>query len=179
MRMDNERHGLSGMPFYCCWRAMHRRCHDPKDHAFRWYGGRGITVCSRWNSVHAFLEDMGHPPSGMSIGRIDNDGPYEPQNCRWETSEQQAENTTRNRYVTWQGETQTIKGWARRQNIAPQRVSERLRRGWTVDRALTTPCPCGFEEGRRRSVENARAFWARHGARYRAASKERRQAAKH
>ena len=153
---------------------MHRRCYAPAEPCYPRYGGRGIRVCERWNSVHAFLEDMGHPPAGMSLGRINNDGHYEPGNCRWETQEQQNENTSRNRFITWRGRTQTVKAWAQELNIAPPRISERLRRGWSVDRALTTPCPTGYELGRAKHLAEARRQWAKNGARYRAAAAARR-----
>jgi hypothetical protein len=160
-------HGLSGLPIYRCWQAMHRRCSSPSDFHYGRYGGRGIQVCRRWNSVHAFLEDMGHPPAGMSLGRIDNDGHYEPGNCRWETQEQQNENTCRNRFVGWQGRQQTIKAWAQELDLNPRQISERLRRGWTVERALTTPTPQGFEESRRQHLQRSKALWAKNGRRYR------------
>lgn len=160
-------HGLSGMPIYRCWQAMHQRCNNPSDTWYHRYGGRGIRVCERWNSVHAFLEDMGHPPAGHSLGRIDSDGGYEPANCRWETQEQQNENTCRNRFLTWQGRTQTIKAWGQELDLDPRRVGERVRRGWTVEQALTTPTPLGFEEARAEHCSRARALWAKNGRRYR------------
>ena len=166
-------HGLSGLPIYRCWQAMHQRCSNPATPLYHRYGGRGISVCERWNSVHAFLEDLGHPPAGHSLGRIDNDGNYEPGNCRWETQEQQNENTCRNRFVEWQGRTQTIKAWAQEMNLNPQQISERLRRGWSAERALTTPTPRGYEEGRAEHLERARALWAKNGTRYAKTSRTR------
>lgn len=164
------------MPVYQTWAAMHRRCYSSKDASYAFYGGRGIRVCERWNSVHTFLEDMGHPPEGMSIGRIDNDGHYEPANCRWETQEQQNENTCRNRYITWAGKTQTIKAWGQELDMSPSRISERLRRGWSVERTLTTPCPRGYEAGRAAHNAQSRKQWKVNGARYKEASLRRKAA---
>lgn len=163
---EHSLHGLSGLPIYRCWLAMHQRCNNPANPYYGRYGGRGIQVCQRWNSIHAVLEDMGHPPAGMSLGRIDNDGHYEPGNCRWETQEQQNENTCRNRFIEWQGRTQTVKAWAQELDLNPRQISERLRRGWTVERALTTPTPRGFEQGRRLHNEATKAWWAKNGKRY-------------
>jgi len=153
---------------------MHRRCYHPQDSNFPHYGGRGIRVCERWNDLANFLADMGHPPEGKSIGRIDNDGPYEPSNCHWETQEQQNENTRRNRYVTWDGRTQTIKAWAQELDMEPRRISERLSRGWSVERTMTTPCPKGYARGREEHLARCKETWSRRGRRYSANARARR-----
>ena len=82
--------GISGE--YLTWMAMKARCLNPKHHAYRYYGGRGITVCQRWLTFPNFLLDMGTRPEGLTLDRIDVNGNYEPSNCRWATWEQQRAN---------------------------------------------------------------------------------------
>lgn len=118
---------------------------------------------------------MGHPPEGMSIGRINNNGNYEPENCKWETREQQNENTGRNKYITWKNQSKTIKQWAKEYNIAPRRVSERLRRGWSIEKTLTTPCPQGYEQGRQECLDRSRELWKQRGEAYRKNSERKKQ----
>lgn len=85
-------HGMSNKTrTYKTWKEMRRRCMNKNSTQYQWYGGRGISVCDRWNSYEAFLEDMGERPIGTTIDRINSDGNYEPGNCRWATSKQQAE----------------------------------------------------------------------------------------
>lgn len=120
---------------------MRRRCEDPSDVTYDYYGGRGITVCERWRDVSAFYEDMAPRPSVRhQLDRIDNNGPYSPENCRWVTRVENGNNKRNNTLVEWRGEVLTVPEWARRLGINQGTLQSRLDRlGWSVERALSTP----------------------------------------
>lgn len=128
-------HGCTGTPEYRTWNGIKKRCSDGSD--FR-YGGRGIRVCERWlNSFEAFLADMGERPSAEhSIDRIDNDGDYSPENCRWATAKEQMRNTCYNVLVTHDGETLCVAEWAERHGVSASLLARRLRLGWSFERAV-------------------------------------------
>lgn len=122
---------------YACWAGMLKRCTSPGCKAWANYGGRGIIVCERWVSSFAnFLADMGERPDGLTIERIDNDGNYEPGNCRWATRDEQQNNTRANHLMTHQGRTQTMAAWCRETGLCHTTIIRRLNRGMTDSQAL-------------------------------------------
>jgi hypothetical protein len=126
-------------PEYAVWLGIRRRCSPGPDAHSRYYG-RGIRVCDRWmNSFDAFYEDMGPRPSpGHSIDRIDNDGHYEPGNCRWATREEQANNTSR-AYPRYEvlGRLYTAAQLAKLSGVRHDTIKTRVRRGWSLERAVS------------------------------------------
>lgn len=126
---------------YYVWAGMLKRCYNERDEAFHNYGGRGIKVCEQWKESFAqFLADMGPRPRGYSIERINNNGNYEPSNCRWATAMEQMGNTRKNVYLTFRGRTQHLSGWARELKLPYQTLLNRMRLlGWSVEKAFTTP----------------------------------------
>lgn len=127
-------------PAYPTWCSMINRVENPNNTSFDQYGGRGIKVCKRWrDSFSAFAEDMGDRPKGMSIDRIDNGGDYIPGNCRWATPKQQGRNTRRNNLLEFRGEVRCLSEWSERLGGERGLVGKRLKKGWSVERAITEP----------------------------------------
>lgn len=140
-RDTQTRHGMYATKEYRTWVGMRQRCSNPKSNFFHRYGGRGISVCEEWaSSFECFYRDMGPCPSlRHSIERIDLDGNYEPSNCRWATNEEQANNTSRSRLLTLNGETRTMRRWADHLGMSDVTLNTRLARGWSPERAMTEP----------------------------------------
>lgn len=131
-------HGQVNSPEYAVWEGMIQRCTNPKNPGYKNYGGRGITVCERWLTFENFRADMGERPSlEHSIDRVNNDGNYEPGNCKWSTDSEQLCHTRRSVMITYNDKTQCAVLWARELGINFNTFMNRLRRGWTLERMMT------------------------------------------
>lgn len=116
-------------PVYVVWQAMLRRCRNPKADLSARYLGRGIKVCDRWYKFENFLADMGEPPPGLTLDRIDNDGDYTPDNCRWATTKEQARNRRSNVWIEFGGMRETQEEWARTLGVSSAFICERRKAG--------------------------------------------------
>jgi hypothetical protein len=132
-------HGASTTPTYKSWNGMVNRCLNPRDDHFPDYGGRGIKVCDRWLIYENFLADMGERPVGKTIDRKDNNGNYEPGNCKWSTMKEQARNRRANVFLEFQGKRQPVSAWAEEIGIdIPTLWCRIFKLNWSVQKALTT-----------------------------------------
>lgn len=123
---------------HCSWKELRTRCRNPRNPAFKHYGGRGIQVCARWKSFALFLEDMGKRPSPEhTIERIDHNGNYEPGNCRWATMKEQARNRRNNTFLSFKGETKCISEWAESMGVSSDLLYGRLKLGFPIWKVLT------------------------------------------
>lgn len=128
-------HGMTGTPAYRSWVGMRQRCENPRNPKFALYGGRGIAVCDRWQSFEAFISDMGDPPPGASIDRVNVDGNYEPGNCRWASQVEQQNNRRDNVLIHLDGTPKTMAQYARDHGLSADKIQWRLKHGWPVERA--------------------------------------------
>lgn len=135
----NKKHGMWNTRTYSIWVGMKVRCTSLEDKRSHLYAKKGIKVCDRWQDFQNFLEDMGVAPDNLSIDRIDGNGDYSPENCRWATAKEQANNSAANYVIEYEGESLNIGEWAEKLEMKPNTLVYRIRRGWSVDRALTTP----------------------------------------
>ena len=138
--VDNSRekatkHGYAYSNIYEIYKSMKSRCYNKNEKCYHVYGGRGIVVCDRWlSSVKLFAEDMGPRPSpSHSIDRIDNDGNYEPGNCRWATKKEQSNNNSRNHRIDFMGLNMTIQQWSEYTGIKRATIHSRIKRGCSLE----------------------------------------------
>lgn len=124
-------------PEYAVWSGMMQRCHNPKSVRFKDYGARGITVCERWHSFQHFLMDMGPRPHGLTLDRSRNNEGYAPENCKWATHIEQNRNRRNNRVISWNGVEMCVAEWSDCTGLPAKAITNRLRRGWSIDRALS------------------------------------------
>jgi len=140
-RGNRWKHGLrrnkdgSTTRVYSAWFHMLQRCENKRNKDYRYYGGRGIRVCERWKSFENFLKDMGEPPDGHSLDRIENDGDYEPGNCRWATRRQQMRNTRGVRTFTMEGIALCLVEWAEKFGVNYDALRAKLDRGSSIEEA--------------------------------------------
>jgi hypothetical protein len=156
------RHGMSpcgipgkkrANPTYTTWQSMKDRCLNPNSVTFDRYGGRGITVCERWlHSFENFLADMGERPAGMQLDRIDNDGHYEPRNCRWVTKRDNARNRKSCLFIVIDGKKLTAVEWSDITGVPADVIYNRIRHGWDPVRAATETVDARFSRRRRKTA---------------------------
>lgn len=136
----NTKHGMSGDAEHVTWKNMTQRATNKNHPQFKDYGGRGITVCERWSVFENFFADMGKKPGkGYSIERIENDLGYSKENCKWATRAEQNNNCRTSRLITFNGKTKNVVTWASDIGMNHGTLKSRLRSGWPIEKALTTP----------------------------------------
>lgn len=145
--MGKFKHGYSHTRLHNIWIGMRQRCRDVNTREYHRYGGRGISVCEEWEDFEEFRKwalangyDENAPQGQCTLDRIDNDGNYEPSNCRWATMEEQSLNRPkRSSYYEYNGESHTLYEWANLFGIAYRTLKYRVKTGWSLEKALTTP----------------------------------------
>ena len=138
-----ETHRLSKTRLYKTWSNMKTRCNNENNNEYAYYGGRGIKVCPEWEhdfgSFAIWALSSGYRDD-LTIDRIDCNGNYSPENCRWATRKEQGNNTRRNHYLSFNGQIKTISEWSDEVGLSSRLIQDRIvKLGWSVDRALTTP----------------------------------------
>ena len=152
-------HGMAGTRIYVSWTNMKRRCNDSKNKLYHNYGGRGITYHPDWEYFKNFYRDMkdGYDDD-LTLDRIDVDGNYCKENCKWSSFEEQMNNMTTSRFVTYKGETLTVSQMARKYGLKPDFVKGRLYSGWSIEDAIEKPVE--YEEITYKGVTKTVSDWA-------------------
>lgn len=139
MREMYVRHNMSYTSIYNVWRGMRQRCNNPHDRYYHIYGGKGVRVCELWANDFLTFNNWANSngyEEGLTIDRIDGDKDYEPDNCRWVTMKVQSNNTKRNVFITYNGETKTLKQWSEFLNISYYTIDDRYKKGFNVNEIL-------------------------------------------
>lgn len=149
-------HGMSKTRIYKEWAGMIQRCNNPKSTSYERYGAKGITVCDEWLGENGFINFCKWAMANgyrddLTIDRIDNDKGYSPDNCRWATCKEQSCNKNSNKNLTYRGKTMTMAEWADEIGISRSSLFGRLKRGWSVEKALSTP---PIKEKRNKNAKN-------------------------
>lgn len=134
-------HGMCFSRLYHIWNGMKQRCENPNTISYKYYGGKGVNVCKEWRDSFESFKDwaISHGYSDdLTIDRIDANGDYCPENCRWATNKEQQNHTSYNRLYTYCGETHNVMQWAEKVGMSANMLYKRLQRGWDIERALTT-----------------------------------------
>lgn len=137
-KLGRPKHGKCCSKVYRAWYAMKTRCTNRNAPGYKNYGGRGITICERWQTFENFFADMGDVPPGCSLDRIDNNKGYTPENCRWADRKTQARNRRFCVFLTHDGETKHINEWAEELGISTTTIRSRYVNGWTTEKIVTT-----------------------------------------
>lgn len=161
-------HGLSNSRLYAVWQGIRKRCYQSASKQYAYYGGRGIVMCERWHDFTLFAADMepGYSP-GTEIDRIDNDGIYEPANCRWVTRKEQARNRRSNVMLTMFGKTKCLLDWSAELGFDYDLALTRISHGWDKCVAIAMPrlrtAECPFSHYRQIPDEQIRSIWRQYG----------------
>lgn len=146
--MSHVKHGMRNTPEYRAWASMISRCHNERHASYPRYGGRGISVCDAWRaSFEQFFSDVGpRPTPAHQIDRIDNDGGYRPENCRWATASENSRNRSNTHMIAFLGFNLPLAEWCERTGIPYQTLRKRLEAGWSAEEALLTPISDTLEQ---------------------------------
>lgn len=137
-------HGDRSRSEYNVWASMKQRCSNPNYREYHLYGGRGISYDPSWERYEGFIKDMGYKPDPLfQIDRIDNDGPYSKENCRWVSAKENCRNRRNTRITKYLGREQSVIGWCEELALPYKAIRARILRGWPPEKAFT------FEKGRR------------------------------
>lgn len=132
-----KKHGMSKTRIFKIWVGIRKRCTNKNCKAYSYYGGRGISVCERWNDFNNFYQDMKDDyKDDLTLDRIDSNGNYEPSNCRWVSVKHQNSNRRTNVFIEFNGETKTLAQWQKKTGVGYKTISNRIKAGWDIKDAL-------------------------------------------